>query len=260
MKIILSVLLCVALFSWVGCSSSSTSQPTTEDNYTGTGNDSLDAMSARGLFFDGQTKITVPDADDLYLSGGSFTIQAWVKPTTLTDYFQDIIVKSTRTPDLDFYLGINRYNKFAFQINGALTNLQDEITQIETGRYYHLAAVCDMATHAVTLYVNGIATATSVITGSPVKVFNRLLIGGNNTENLPKDEFWHGAIYNVSLWNRALTKAQIRTLMFNHFQGNETGLIASWAIDEGSGALIKDITGKHDGSVLGTPSWVDMPF
>src|SRR5687767_10609715 len=64
-------------------------------------------MNTSGLLFDGNTKISVPNADDLYLGGSSYTIQAWVRVSRLTDYYQEIVVKGTQVPDVDYEAGIS---------------------------------------------------------------------------------------------------------------------------------------------------------
>jgi uncharacterized protein len=216
-------------------------------------------MNTSGLLFDGSTKIDIPDADDLYLGGSSFTIQSWLQVSRLTDYYQEIFVKGTQLPDVDYEGGISLNNRFYFLANKVGVYLEDT-SVIIPGHYYHYAVVSDMVAQTVTLYINGIPKVSTALAGTPVKVANRLLIGGHNTEDLPQQQNWNGIIYNLSIWKIAKTAAQVKESMYKRLKGDEASLVACWFIDEGSGSTIKDLTGKHNGNVIGTPQWVGMPY
>src|SRR5687767_12610557 len=180
-QLLCSLFLVVLFF---GCDSETTT-PTEQPN------DSTDGfpyiMNDAGLVFDNDTKINVSDADDLHFGDSSFTIMAWVKHN-FNSYMQDIIVKGTTNSDIDYQLFLHRTNQFTFVANGSQTVVIDTISTLTSGRYYHVAAVVDQAAGMATIFVNGIATVSKPILGTPLKVANRLLIGGHNTEALPKDQ------------------------------------------------------------------------
>lgn len=110
------------------------------------------------------------------------------------------------------------------------------------------------------MFVNGVRTASGPIVGTPDRVANRLLIGGHNTEGLPKQETWDGIIYNAEIWNVAKTDAEINASMYQKLSGTETNLVACWLLDEGSENTANDLTGKHNGSIVGSAKWVMMPY
>jgi hypothetical protein len=247
------LLFCAGLLSLLIVSCEGSSEPISPGSDT-----SPHVMNPSGLLFDGNTKISVPDADDLYLGGGSYTIQAWVKVNRLTDYYQEILVKGTQLPDIDYDAGISMNNRFYFLANKVGVYLEDT-SVIIPGRYYHYAVVSDMVAQTVTLYINGMPKVSTALAGTPTKVANRLLIGGH-TESLPQQQNWNGIIYNLSIWKIAKTPSQVKESMYQRLKGDEANLVACWFIDEGTGTAIKDVTGQHNGTVLGTPQWVAMPY
>ena len=216
-------------------------------------------MNDAGLVFDNNTKISVADADDLHFGDSSFTIMAWVKHN-FNSYMQDIIVKGTTNADIDYQLFLHRTNQFTFVANGSQTVLIDSLSTLTTGRYYHVAAVVDRTKGMATIYVNGVPTVSKPILGAPHKVANRLLIGGHNTEDLPKDQNVQGTVYNVAFWKKAKTATEITDLMYKPLTGKEDGLVAYWPINDGIGSTVKDLGGKHNGTILGNARWVKMPY
>ena len=48
-------------------------------------------------------------------------------------------------------------------------------------------------------------------------------------------ERFHGALDEITVWNRALTTNEIQTLKNRPLAGNETNLVAYWRLDEGTG-------------------------
>jgi uncharacterized protein len=253
MKRLILSCLCILMLITVGCDSNNSDSSASSDYPY--------VMNTSGLLFDNTRKINIPDADDLHLGDGSYTIHAWVKVGELTDYFQDILVKSTTSPNTDYDAGLDRDNHFQFWANQDGIHLKDMSTEVLPGHYYHYAVVYDKADGTAKLYINGEMKVSDVIAGTPLKVSNRLLIGGHNTEGLPKPQNWNGIIYNVTIWEVAKTGAQVKDLMYKKLNGDEEGLVACWYIDEGSGTTVKDITGKHNGTIIGSsPQWVSMPY
>lgn len=251
-------LLCSAFLAvlFFGCDSEQPTTPTEQPRDT-VGFPYI--MNDAGLVFDNDTKISVADADGLHFGESSFTIMAWVKHV-FNNYMQDIIVKGTTNSDIDYQLFLHRTNQFTFVANGSQTVLIDSTSILTSGRYYHVAAVVDRAAGMATIYVNGVATVSKPVVGAPHKVANRLLIGGHNTEDLPKDQNVQGTVYNVAFWKKALTATEISNSMYKPLTGTEDGLVAYWPINDGIGATIKDLTGKHNGTVLGNIRWVKMPY
>ncbi|WP_170114091.1 Ig-like domain-containing protein [Pontibacter mucosus] len=64
------------------------------------------------------------------------------------------------------------------------------------------------------------------------------------------ESFANGQIDNVSLWKKALTAAEIKTLGATTLNGNEAGLAAYWRFDETSGTIAYDATANANYGTL----------
>jgi hypothetical protein len=84
---------------------------------------------------------------------------------------------------------------------------------------------------------------------------------GSNAEGNP---MFKGLIDDVSLWDVAMTDAQVRQLVNTHPVGTESGLVAYWNFNEGAGQVLNDVTGHGHNGTLGNnlnldsadPTWV----
>jgi hypothetical protein len=84
-----------------------------------------------------------------------------------------------------------------------------------------------------------------------------LLIGWDRANS--SATHFKGKIDEVSIWNRALSDAEIQSELLKYIQGNESGLLSYWSFNEGSGNLVKDHSGNgNDGTIFGatwTTGW-----
>lgn len=120
------------------------------------------------------------------------------------------------------------------------------IPKENTGVWYHVALVVNPA--GATMYFNGMEYE---MTGEPAAgmpdctVQSPLLIGmnvqGGNT-------YFSGAFDHVAVWNRSLTKDEIRKYMYNRVLLNDPGLLAYVTMDE------KDDNGRIKESLKGMSS------
>ncbi|MGB3509623.1 MAG: LamG domain-containing protein [Microcoleaceae cyanobacterium] len=77
-----------------------------------------------------------------------------------------------------------------------------------------------------------------------------LLIGWDKVNS--SQTHFKGKIDELSIWNRALSDAEIQSQMLYSLQGNEPGLISYWSFDEGSGNLVMDKSGNDNhGTIFG---------
>ena len=69
---------------------------------------------------------------------------------------------------------------------------------------------------------------------------------------------FNGQMSEFSVWNTALTTAQINDYMTQSLDGDETNLTGYWRLDEGPGTTINDqTTNNNDGTLAGNTTWVD---
>lgn len=98
------------------------------------------------------------------------------------------------------------------------------------GQWQHIAWVFDI--NAVRLYIDGNLIGRSFASGSfrsndrPFSIGKSLLAGYNFIYGGRADE--------VSLWNKALTQAEIQDMMANELAGTETDLVVYYKFDQGA--------------------------
>ncbi|MDE2099326.1 MAG: LamG domain-containing protein [Patescibacteria group bacterium] len=112
-------------------------------------------------------------------------------------------------------------------------------TILPRARWTQLVAVYDGTN--LTLYVDGQVAGTVAATTIDNGAGAPLNIGGNNNNNSPGSEL--GSLCNVcevSIWNTNLTQAQIKSHRTAPLKGNETGLVALYHMNEGSGTTLVD--------------------
>ena len=159
-----------------------------------------------GLSFSGSfSRVNVPDANSLRLTTG-MTLEAWVKPTTVTNNWRDVVYKGND----NYYLmatSTNAGRPAAGGIIGGVNNASFGGAALATNTFAHLAATYDGAT--VRLYVNGAQVGSKAATGNIAASTNPLQIGGDSIYG----QYFAGTIDEVRIYNTALTQSQIQADM-----------------------------------------------
>jgi hypothetical protein len=105
------------------------------------------------------------------------------------------------------------------------------------------------------IYVDSILKGSIALTGSfPLDISgcdSDMLIGGRNTS-----ESWYGNIANVSIWDKELSQQEIADNFQKRLVGTESNLVGYWYLNEGQGAVAKDLAGGNDG-ILIDAAWSD---
>ena len=128
---------------------------------------------------------------------------------------------------------------------------------LSTNEWHHIAVTYDGAT--IKFYIDGEYSNMENVSG---------LVFGNENENLGfgadwpgGNEFFDGAMDDVSVWNVALTEEQIQSYLNNGLSGNESGLAGYWDFNEGSGDIVYDKSGNNnDGSINGAVREGQTPY
>lgn len=216
------------------------------------------------LFFDGTDDyVQVPDSNSLDLSTG-LTVEAWINsnstsgPRTIVSKWRDsaprdhsFIFKDHNSNDkLRIELSKNDHNDLA-DVQGA--------TSIITGNWIHVAATYDQ--NVVKLYYNGNLDSSSAPKTGGGNIKNSitdLLIGAVNLNGQGLGgEVFSGLIDEVRIWDHARTQLEIDQWKSLSLLGNETGLVAYWTFDEGSGQIVHDSSLFINHGRLGSVSVVD---
>jgi len=102
------------------------------------------------------------------------------------------------------------------------------------------------------------AFTSSRIENYSISSENPLLIGWDSVN--PSATHFKGKIDELSIWNWALSDAEIRSGMLKSIRGRKPGLIGYWSFNEGSGNVVKDCSGNgNHGTIFGamwTTGWL----
>lgn len=177
-------------------------------------------------------------------AGSSYTKEAWVY-VTINSGARNII-SSQNHP---------------FWINGGVLQAGQagnytrvvDVSAFPLNTWVHTAVTFDAATSTMLLYRNGVLVSTA--TGVPAYTSENMVIGSHTGTG----SFLQGQVDEVRIWNYARTAAQIKANMFKGPGNNETGLLAYYPANEGSGTTLINTTGGTNGTLTGGPTWVQSP-
>ncbi len=130
------------------------------------------------------------------------------------------------------------------------------VTNINTRSVWaHFALVKSGTT--IKVYYNGNLVMTSTLTTQFTNYQSDLQLPASNPQP------FLGRIDEFRIWNVVRTAAQIKTYMNRTMSGSESGLMAYWDFNEGSGTVANDKTGHGYTGTMATPvAWTpsDMPL
>jgi len=188
-------------------------------------------------------------ARDFKIRTSAFTIEAWVKPDTLTQENDFLAQFSGATSgDLLVATGTSTERRFAvFYRNWGTNDWLIGKTQLTTHAWTHCAAVC--TGDKMILYVNGRkdaefdckAGASSMIPNPGSTVY----FAGNHNKT------YAGCVSDVRVWNVVRTGEQIAGSFTNRLAGTEPGLIAYYPLKDSAGATVTNMAflGMADGTI-----------
>lgn len=154
------------------------------------------------LSFNGSSSmVTVADAALLRLTTG-MTLEAWVKPSTLSSWRTVLIKEQTNQLVYALYANSDADHPTGHVFVGSDMELGGT-SKLPVNAWSHLAATYDGTT--LRLYVNGTEAATRAVSGSLPAATNPLRIGGNAVWG----EFFSGSIDEVRVYSRALSAGEI---------------------------------------------------
>jgi hypothetical protein len=159
------------------------------------------------LWFDGRNDmVTVQSSSSLSLTTG-MTLEAWVRPEALGSMWRTVAIKE-QTNQLAYalYAGNGRGLPSGHVNNGIDRGLSGT-PALTLKRWAHLATTWDGS--VIRLYVNGAQVASQSLGGTAVTSRGALRLGGNTVWS----EWFHGAIDEVRIYNRALSPAELKADM-----------------------------------------------
>lgn len=214
------------------------------------------------LRFDGSDdRVDIADSADLDLTGGSFTISAYIRPTSWGQNLQGRIVDhgGGSSGNTGWVLGLeNKQSKgsphsLRLQINNSKSfNTIASPGAITLNEWQHVAATLDAGT--LTFYVDGQIVGTSTGVPTPAARNTDVRIGLRSTDT---KRAFEGDIDDVQIWDRALSQIEIQQMMGSELLGTEPGLLAYYDMNEGMGQAAADGTANGHNGTLGSTGSAD---
>ncbi|MBD2280751.1 PA14 domain-containing protein [Aphanizomenon flos-aquae] len=129
-----------------------------------------------------------------------------------------------------------------------------ESGQIPSNQWTHIAVTWKKGGSMIG-YINGIEVGRTTASSNPLGSNNRPLIVGKAPWDLNEYQV-NGAINEVRIWNVARNQQDIQNNKNLLLNGNESGLVAYYKANEGSGTTLIDSTvNKSNGILQGGTSW-----
>lgn len=158
------------------------------------------------LTFSGTGKrVEVADADDLDL-GSTFTVMAWVKPTS-TAPWKPVLIKENGPDTESYLLYSNPSNQGAYYRDA---NNEYRVTgsgNVSTSQWTHIAIVRSGTTF--TWFTAGMSVGSVTVPALPATTSSGILSIGGHT--FWQGEWMAGGLDDIRIYNYALTQAQIAT-------------------------------------------------
>lgn len=242
----IAMLLTMMLVLAMGCKKIDITDP--EDD------DTPDPIVMGSLYFDGNGDfLVVKDHDDLDLANKTYVLEAMVKPKA-NNYYQWFLSKAYLNDNMDYMLGIDRYNNKYRHISSSLANDINAGTSIN-GEWIKVEGVHDMESGTFSIYINGeLENSTNIRTFSSKSNDNDLYIGARwFSNNLKAVEFLTGEIDYIKIWGPAKNNVAVAKGVDLNLE-----LIAYWEMDELFGTnQVEDLTGNgHHATINGNPKFI----
>ena len=232
------------------------------------GSMAYDSGESRWSFdLNGSTYVSVDSTNDLKFTG-PFSIEAWVNYARLTSGNNCIIAKGTNVDlPVDYALEISSGGKLRphIQLNGSWYAFDCD-TVLNSNTWYHVAMVYDGS--QLKGYVNGILDGSENLSGTVHTSDFPLRIGAyapSLTTNAQAD-FFIGKIDEISLYNRALTAAEVNSLYIAGGAGKYlpsiilTNLVSLWRAQLNADDSIGGNNGSLEGSATYDIGKLDQAF
>ena len=187
------------------------------------------------------------------------------------------------TSDMNYFLGINSTTVVATRSYGppnvlvadfeegtgatspGLNHPVAGITPIVNDIWYHAAVTYDVTTRRWQLFLNGnLEKDTVLAAGTRFPQFNSIQHAALGTalqaNGLPGSStygpgYFNGVMDEVHIWNYAKTQAEIRATINSQITTTQTGLLARWGLNEGTGTIVNGSAGTSvTGTIIGTGS------
>ncbi|MBN2704793.1 MAG: hypothetical protein JXR23_11350 [Pontiellaceae bacterium] len=208
--------------------------------------------------FDGlDDYIEVPDSTDLRLSGTDFSISAWFYETERNASALDtLLAKRNLYPSLEdgwFYgvtgqtFGGNIPGKLRYFVSGGDDPYCTGTNILSLGEWHHAVMTYEVEVQTIRFYVDGVLDSVHPNMPTPNATTSMNLFIGRDSRG--EYNIFHGAIDDISIYNRALSEEEIQELYDPPTDVDlKSGLVAHYPFN---GSASDESGNGHDGAVSG---------
>ncbi|MDM8557326.1 LamG-like jellyroll fold domain-containing protein [Candidatus Parabeggiatoa sp. HSG14] len=225
---------------------------------------SIDSVFKTALSFDGiDDYVSIPNNANLQFGTAiDFSVEFWVKTTT--NYNTPILSnKDWSDTSNKGFIFAQTGSTWVFEISDGrnFNNKLAGLGVINDGFWHHLAVTVDRDGDIIA-YQDGILKASTRganIDGGIDDINSGfgLKIAQDGTGDYLGTKFI-GQIDEVRIWNTIRTQTEIQANLNTTLQGDESGLVAYYPLDEGTGTHTTDQTNNtNDGTLINGPTWIN---
>ena len=168
---------------------------------------------------------------------------AWIyfKESSPGEYI--VSTRNSSVGEFTLYLGTDR----KLQFWKGTTGQDKSTTALDVNKWYHVAVVYDQSELDCFYYVNGVADGSDTSVTGSINDASDLYFGFR--EGGSSSHYYNGYICNVGFWTKALTQAEIKSIMNKNYAGltdsEKTNLVSWWNLS----ADANDSHGSNNGTL-----------
>ena len=279
MKTLIKNLLLIVLFgTFTACEKTEVQTPSENTDLSITASiPSIDGLKSHvshtprmALYLDGvDDYIMVPDHPSLDMTTG-FTVAAWVYMESYVEWAS--VVTKGGVPD-ELVVSENNYTlhqsgntgggtlpydtEFGHLrfTNGCVTlpaPMPESVTLMSLRDWHYVTLTYDGST--LRFYLDGHPDGSHSLPGTLCTNDQPLNIGADFPGG---NEFWHGAIDELRIWNIALTDSEVLDAAAGNARLQATNLVGYWHFNDGAGTTLTDYSGLgNHGTIMGGAVWL----
>ena len=202
------------------------------------------------LSFDGADDwVDAPTDTFDFAIDASFTFELLINASSLGSFPGGPSVLNANG-DVDTRIDSNG-DELLFRVYDGSNFVQVGTGSIDDGSWHRVSCVYDKSSTEARVYVDASHISTKSV-GPPV-----LKTGETNAlmYRSYRSEYESGILSDVRVWNTVRTQTEIQDNMNKRLNGDETGLVAYYKLDEGTGTTATDSAGSNDGTINGA-TWI----
>lgn len=193
----------------------------------------------------------------------SLTVEAWVR-IDAPNKIHYLVTNADSDFNDGFSLVVDQNGRVNFAVASALfvKGIALSATQLELGRWYHVAGVYDAQGGAVKVCVDGVEEGVVAYSGGIRYLSGRGLKFGTQNKSFNRvGRYLQGAVDEVRIWEVARNPDDVAANMNLEITGREQGLKGYWQLNEGTGISAEDAaSGSNSGQLKMGPEWIEASW